>query len=125
MSGGWRGAWNPHDRRPELVPESVDGNWAQAVAVFPSMASLSIAVATVDRPESVCLDDVPIIDRMPDASNVFIATGWSGHGWAIAPAVARLLANWVLDGSRPQLLKPFRLKRFSHGQHSNWYARDS
>jgi sarcosine oxidase subunit beta len=52
---------------------------------------------------------------VPGTTNALFATGWSGHGWAIAPAVAELLATWVVDGSRPPLLAPFGVRRFAAG----------
>lgn len=113
LSGGWRGRWNPETRRGETTPASVAGNWAEAVSLFPSIAELEIAEATADRLETNCLDLVPIIDRIPRASNVLVACGWTGHGWAIAPAVAPLLADWALDGHTPDLLRPFSLSRFT------------
>ena len=112
LSGGWRGRWNPETRRGETIPASVTGNWAEAVALFPAMADLAIAEAMADRAETTCLDLVPVIDRVPRASNVFLACGWSGHGWALAPALAPLVAGWVLGGSTPDLLRPFSLSRF-------------
>jgi sarcosine oxidase subunit beta len=42
---------------------------------------------------------------------VFFATGWTGHGFAIAPAVAQLLAEWVLTGRPETELLPFGLAR--------------
>ncbi len=33
-------------------------------------------------------------------------------GWAIAPMVADLLADWALEGRRPGLLQPFSYDRF-------------
>ena len=49
----------------------------------------------------VSIDGIPIIDYLPGAANMLVGVGWSGHGWAIAPAVARLLADWALGGERP------------------------
>ena len=46
-------------------------------------------------------DQIPIIDRVPGATNALFATGWSGHGWAIAPAVTELLADWAQSGDQP------------------------
>ena len=112
LSGGWRGRWNPETRRGETIPASVTGNWAEAVALFPAMADLTIAEFMADRAETTCLDLVPVIDRVPRASNVFLACGWSGHGWALAPALAPLVAEWVLSGITPDLLRPFSLSRF-------------
>ena len=76
---------------------------------------LQVVEACADRVETSCADGIPIIDRLPEASNVLIACGWTGHGWAIAPAVAPLLAEWVRTGSTPELLRPFALSRFPDG----------
>jgi sarcosine oxidase subunit beta len=57
------------------------------------------------------LDGIPIIDRVPQAPDAFFATGWTGHGFAIAPAVAQLLAEWVLTGRAEAALVPFGLAR--------------
>lgn len=112
LSGGWRGRRHPETGRGETIPASVTGNWADAIAVFPAIASLEIAAATADRAETNALDHIPIIDRVPGTSNTIVGCGWTGHGWAIAPAVAPLLAAWALDGSPDPLLRPFALSRF-------------
>ena len=43
---------------------------------------------------------------------LFFATGWSGHGWAIAPPIIKLLVEWESSGKKPALLQPFGLDRF-------------
>ena len=112
LSGGWRGRHNAATGRGETIPASVTGNWADAVTVFPAIGALAIATATADRAETNALDHVPIVDRLPGLDNTLVACGWTGHGWAIAPAVAPRLAEWVLDGACPALLRPFTLSRF-------------
>lgn len=112
LSGGWRGRRNPDTGRGETIPASVAGNWADAIAVFPAIEALQIAAATADRAETNALDQIPIIDRVPGTSNTIVGCGWTGHGWAIAPAVAPLLASWALDGTPDPLLRPFALSRF-------------
>jgi sarcosine oxidase subunit beta len=112
ISGGWRGRWDAQARRGEVIPEQVAGNLAEAAAVYPALAGVDLAESDAARPESVCLDDIPIIDRLPGAANLIVGTGWSGHGFAIAPAVAHLLADWVTGSERPDLLRPFAYDRF-------------
>ena len=85
---------------------------AEAVAVYPSLADAAVTAAHADRWETETGDGIPIIDAVPGMENVLFATGWSGHGWAIAPTVSALLAEWALSGERPPLLKPFRYGRF-------------
>ncbi|MEZ5289579.1 MAG: FAD-binding oxidoreductase [Vicinamibacterales bacterium] len=112
LSGGWRGRVNPDTGEGEPTPASIEGNWAEAVAVFPAIGALSVAEARADRGETNALDHVPVIDRVPGTSNAIVGCGWTGHGWALAPAVAPLLASWLLDGETPPLLAPFSLSRF-------------
>jgi sarcosine oxidase subunit beta len=112
ISGGWRGRWNPDTERGETLPDQVRGNVAEAVAVYPGLDGVAVAEAAADRPESQTADGIPIIDRLPGVSNAWFGTGWTGHGWAIAPAVCQLLAAWVLTGEAPSLLRPFAYSRF-------------
>ncbi len=112
ISGGWAGRWDGETGRGVVQPDQVAGNLAEAVAVFPTLAQETIAQAAADRVETSTVDGIPIIDQLAQAANLFFATGWCGHGWAIAPAVSRLLADWVFDGQRPPLLAPFAYGRF-------------
>jgi sarcosine oxidase, subunit beta len=100
------------DGRPRVEPREVEANRADAAAVFPALADVPLALATADRAESATVDLLPVIDRVPGTANALFATGWTGHGWAIAPAVAELLAGWAPGGRRPALLAPFALDRF-------------
>jgi sarcosine oxidase subunit beta len=112
ISGGWRGRWNPEREQGETQPEQVEGNRAEAVAVYPSLADVAITDAVADRPETITIDGLPIIDQLPGVDNLFFATGWSGHGWAIAPAINQLLADWVYSRQQPDLLTAFSYRRF-------------
>jgi sarcosine oxidase subunit beta len=112
VSGGWRGTWNDATGKGETVPDQVEGNWAQACAVFPALREHAIAQVSAERLESTTIDGIPIIDHVPGIEGLWFASGWCGHGWAIAPAVAPLLATWALDGQRPELLAPFSHRRF-------------
>ena len=112
ISGGWRGRWNPDINKGETQPDQVAGNLAEAVAVYPCLAGIGVQEATADRWETETIDNIPIIGRLPGATNMLVGTGWSGHGWAIAPAVTQLLADWALQGNVPELLRPFTYNRF-------------
>jgi sarcosine oxidase subunit beta len=112
ITGGWLGRSNAELGHAETIPEQVQGNLAEAVAVYPTLRDVKIATADVSRQDSVCVDDLPIIDTLPGAENMLIGCGWSGHGFAISLAVAKLLAVWAYDGERPELLRPFSYARF-------------
>lgn len=112
ISGGWSGRWSATRDHGEILRGQIEGNVAEAVAVYPSLAGVGVAEADASRPESVCVDDIPIIDRAPGAANLYFGTGWSGHGFAISLAVAKLLADWASGSDRPDLLRPFAYDRF-------------
>jgi sarcosine oxidase subunit beta len=58
-------------------------------------------------------DDLPVLGPVPTHRGLFCACGFAGHGFMHAPAVGRLLAQWILDG-RPDLpgLESCRPERF-------------
>ncbi len=56
-------------------------------------------------------DKRPIIDYLNE--NVILASGFSGHGLAVAPIVGRYLAEWITSGKKPELLAPFGYDRFN------------
>lgn len=112
ISGGWSGRWDAAREHGETVRGQIEGNVAEAVAVCPSLAGARVAEADASRPESACVDDIPIIDRAPGTTNLYFGTGWSGHGFAIALAVAKLLADWASGSEKPELLRPFGYDRF-------------
>jgi D-amino-acid dehydrogenase len=58
-------------------------------------------------------DGLPILDRVDPFENLFVATGHSMLGITLAPASGQAMAGYVLSGTRPELLEPFRLGRFA------------
>lgn len=61
-------------------------------------------------------DAIPVISVAPTLPGLFLATGFSGHGFGIAPAAGHLMADLV-SGAKP-IVDPsaFRLTRFSEGE---------
>jgi len=56
-------------------------------------------------------DSYPIVDRVgPDG--LFVAVGFSGHGFKLSPEVGRLLAEYVATARRPEELEALRAARF-------------
>lgn len=107
LSGGWRGQWDPERGQGEVIGSAVEGNLTEAATVFPKFGELAVETAVSDRPETMCIDGVPIIDKCDSSVPVWFGAGWTGHGWAIAPAVSEAMADWVLSGTRPAVLAPF------------------
>lgn len=108
LSGGWRGRATPTGGQPD--EQRVRGNVAVLESVFPYLTDLEVLAVDVSRAESASVDQIPIIGRC--GPNLSVAAGWSGHGWAIAPAVSRNLAALMMHGTLPAVLAPFSPDRF-------------
>jgi len=112
ITGGRLGRVDPRTGVPSVDPEQVRRNMEDAALVYPAFARCGIQTAVADRAEAATADLLPIVDRVPGAPRAWVATGWSGHGWAIAPAVAQLIAHWMADSVAPSELGPFGWGRF-------------
>jgi glycine/D-amino acid oxidase-like deaminating enzyme len=60
-------------------------------------------------------DGLPVIDRLPGIRNAFVTTGHGMLGVTLAPASGAALAEYVLRGCRPEVLRPFGFTRFGLG----------
>ncbi|MGH3372788.1 MAG: NAD(P)/FAD-dependent oxidoreductase, partial [Nocardioidaceae bacterium] len=56
-------------------------------------------------------DGLPVIDRLSDDQNVFVATGHGMLGVTLGPATGRSLTDYILTGRRPDVLSPFSFGR--------------
>ncbi len=60
-------------------------------------------------------DVLPIISAADALPGLFVATGFSGHGFGIGPGAGRLVADMVTGAASATKLAPFRLSRFFDG----------
>lgn len=56
-------------------------------------------------------DSYPILDHV-GPEGLYIAAGFSGHGFKLSPEVGRLMAEYVATGRKPESLVPLRIARF-------------
>ena len=61
-------------------------------------------------------DNHPVYGPVKNFENLFVAAGFSGHGYMMGPITGRIIAEWILDGkpSIPQAEK-LTLDRFERG----------
>ena len=78
-------------RFPRMSEAQPRGGWAGAYDVSP--------------------DSYPILDRI-GPEGLFVAIGFSGHGFKLSPEVGRLMSEYVATGRRPESLEPLRAVRF-------------
>lgn len=60
-------------------------------------------------------DIVPVIDAVPGHEGLFVATGFSGHGFGIGPGAGKVMARLVAGESPGHDMTRFRFSRFSDG----------
>ena len=64
--------------------------------------------------EAFTPDALPIIGGVPGLAGVFVAAGFSGHGFALSPAVGDILARLALGlDAREGLWRGLRLDRLA------------
>jgi glycine/D-amino acid oxidase-like deaminating enzyme len=57
-------------------------------------------------------DVVPVMDRVAEYPGLYLATGFSGHGFGIGPGAGRVMAEMVRGLPPRHDLTRFRLSRF-------------
>lgn len=83
-------------------------------AAFPHLGRPEIRLAWAGMIDTMP-DVVPVIDRAPALPGLVIATGMSGHGFGIGPAMGRVVADLALGKPPAHDLHRFRFGRFSDG----------
>jgi sarcosine oxidase subunit beta len=104
IGGGWPGDGDIAAATCTVRPESVAASWAEAVAVLPAVAQSRLARSWCGL-EAASFDGVPLVGAVPEASGLYLAAGFSGHGFALAPATGQQLAA-LLQGRPAPLFAP-------------------
>jgi len=90
------------DRDERLVGQaSVERVRAFLARRFPALAAAPLVEARVCQYENTSNGDF-LIDRHPDADNVWLAGGGSGHGFKHGPAVGAYVAGQLAGGGTPE-----------------------
>ena len=99
---------------PEPSPAALSEIRAQLKRQLPSLADISLKQAWAGMIDATP-DLVPVMDRVDGLPGLFVAAGFSGHGFGIGPGAGRVMADMVLGNPLGHDLKRFRLSRFSDG----------
>jgi glycine/D-amino acid oxidase-like deaminating enzyme len=93
---------------------ALDSAFAAARAAFPALAGARVAQRWSGMID-VTPDAIPVISDVAELPGLYIATGFSGHGFGIGPGAGRLMADLVTGA--PPCVDPadFRLSRFFDG----------
>jgi glycine/D-amino acid oxidase-like deaminating enzyme len=102
-------AFDPTSGERTPSPDMIEAARAYLAHRFPALAGAPLLAAEVCQYEQSPDGDL-IVDRHPEARNVWLVGGGSGHGYKLGPAVGAHAAERVLE---EQPVEPrFRLGRF-------------
>jgi sarcosine oxidase subunit beta len=107
----------PGEFPPLDVPASLEP-WVRARAAWrhPAFADLRI-VDSWSCYYEMTPDDHPIVGAVPGVAGLYLAAGFSGHGFMHAPATAQLVVEEMLDGrARTIDIRDLSLERFQSGR---------
>lgn len=110
-------------RRP-LIPanrDRADRTGEVVKRLFPAAAGLAIVKSWAGLID-VLPDALPVLDAPDDVSGLIVATGFSGHGFGLGPAVGRYVARLAKGDDRDPILAPLRLERFARRTYTRAHA---
>ncbi|MEX0340520.1 MAG: NAD(P)/FAD-dependent oxidoreductase [Arenibacterium sp.] len=89
-------------------------SWAALCADLPVFQKADIVQSWAGLID-VTPDAIPVISGVDDLPGLYIATGFSGHGFGIGPGAGRLMADLVCQTTPVVDPSDFRLSRFTDG----------
>ena len=107
----------PGEFAPLEVPAALEP-WVRARAAWrhPAFADLRI-VDSWSCYYEMTPDDHPVVGAAPGVAGLYIAAGFSGHGFMHTPATAQLVVEEMLDGRAHSLdISDLSLERFASGR---------
>jgi sarcosine oxidase subunit beta len=113
LGGGWPGVAAEDRRSFTMLDSSIEGGWAAGVGIVPAVGQQTIIRKWCGL-EAETFDHIPLIGPISGLPGVTVAVGFSGHGFAIAPAVGRCVADQLAGRPTPELagLDPARVAGF-------------
>ncbi len=108
------GMRNPNE--PESFDTSVDWGFLPIIGEAACRRLPFLEEVGVGRAQAGLHEDTPdanaIIGEVPDMAGLYLACGFSGHGFMHSPAVGRMVAELILGRLAASELSPFGLERF-------------
>lgn len=104
IGGGWPSDVDTGRMTCTVRDDSVRDSWRVATEVFAPLRTCRIRQAWCGL-EGESADGVPLIGPVPGVAGLYIAAGFSGHGFQLAPAVGAAVAA-SLHGERDPGLDP-------------------
>ena len=97
------------DPRPSA--RGIEQAWSRLVHAFPTFRDARILQSWAGYID-VTPDAMPVMDAVPRLPGLYLASGFSGHGFGIGPAAGEAMAQ-LIQGHAPAIdLHPFRYGRY-------------
>lgn len=105
----------PDAEPPPLAPGELDESRSRLARRVPPLAGARV-VATTSGFDAYTPDKHPLIGPVEGVEGAYLAVGFSGGGFKVAPAVGEAVAAEIAGGERRDELEPFRPDRFERGR---------
>ncbi len=119
MRGEIVGGVSMHDEGPTISMRSrlrFLAHYARCLTrVMPVLGDIKV-LRQWAGPYDVSPDGNPILGEPPDRPGFYLACGFIGHGFMMAPIVGDLYAEWLTGGERHELFERSQLIRFQDGR---------
>ena len=99
---------------PDPDGSVLDKAWAKLCQCYPAMADVAVVESWAGMID-VTPDAVPVIGPVDRLPGLYLATGFSGHGFGIGPGAGRLAAEMVRGAPTCVDPAPFRYERLVGG----------
>jgi len=97
---------------PAPYARGIDQAWNRLLHAFPVFRQTRIAQSWGGYID-VTPDAMPVMAPVDQAPGLFLASGFSGHGFGIGPAVGETMAAIIQGLPAPVDVRPFRLERYA------------
>jgi sarcosine oxidase subunit beta len=87
----------------------------EMVSLVPRFAEIKV-LRQWAGPYDVSPDGHPILGEPKSVPGFFLACGFVGHGFMMAPIIAKLYAEWLVGGKKHDVFERCRLSRFAEGK---------
>ena len=100
-------------------PAFIQDVWQRLARRIPPIADAELAAGYAGLYTNTP-DSHPIMDRIDGVDGLYLCTGFSGHGFKLAPMVGELMAELIGNGDASTMdISPLRFSRFAEGELNN------
>lgn len=110
LGGGWPGQFALAEPRGTVIEENIANNHAEAVGILPDVSRAVVQESWIGI-DAHAHDEVPVLGHVDGFDGLVVATGFSGHGFALSPAVGEAIAGLITTDASPLDISQLGLSR--------------